>query len=249
MATRILIADHHAEDGEALAAFLTRQGLGTECWNAGDALLQRLAVQPPALVLLHRRVRTEPDLTVLRRLRAASSVPVMLRAMDGDDEVDRVLALEIGADDYLRQDTGPREVLARIRTVLRRVRIVPPRDDARGGWRLCLRQRELFAPDGRARHLTSAEFELLQSLARQQGMPVHRDALSLSVLRRPYHPEDRALDNIVLRLRRKLGDEGAAARLIKSVRGIGYVFVGFDVVTGMPPVAANEAAAEMAIAS
>src|SRR6187551_1897930 len=69
MAARILIADHHAEDGEALAAFLTRQGLGTECWNAGDALLQRLAVQPPALVLLHRRVRTEPDLTVLRRLR------------------------------------------------------------------------------------------------------------------------------------------------------------------------------------
>jgi DNA-binding response OmpR family regulator len=96
------------------------------------------------------------------------------------------------------------------------------------GWRLCLRQRELFAPDGAARNLTSAEFELLQILVRQQGAPVQRDGLSLAVLRRPYHPEDRALDNLILRLRRKLGDDGETPRLIKSVRGVGYVFVGFD---------------------
>jgi DNA-binding response OmpR family regulator len=108
----------------------------------------------------------------------------------------------------------------------------PPAAEIPAGWRLCLKQRELFAPDGAARHLTSAEFELMQTLLRQQGMPVHRDALSLQVLRRPHHPEDRALDNLVLRLRRKLGDEGANARLIKSVRGVGYVFTGFD---GAPP--------------
>jgi two-component system OmpR family response regulator len=248
MAPRILLADSEAAEAANLASFLVRQGLAAECWPAGEPLLQQVLMQPPALVLLHRRVRAEADHGLLRRLRATSAVPVVLRAMDGDDEVDRVLALEIGADDYLRQDTGPREVLARIRSVLRRVRLAPMREEARPGWRLCLRSRELFTPDGSPRHLTSAEFELLQGLARQQGMPVHRDALSLSVLRRPYHPEDRALDNIVLRLRRKLGDDGAAARLIKSVRGIGYVFVGFDVVPDLPPVAAN-GLAEMAIAS
>src|SRR4051794_21338876 len=102
MAARILLADSRDDDTGSLAAFLSRQGLATECLAAGELLLQRLAIQAPALVVLHRRVRAEPDLTVLRRLRMASAVPVMLRAMDGDDEVDRVLALEIGADDYLR---------------------------------------------------------------------------------------------------------------------------------------------------
>jgi DNA-binding response OmpR family regulator len=138
-----------------------------------------------------------------------------------------VQALEAGADDYVPSGTSARELLARIRTVLRRVRIESPAP-AKSGWRICLRQRELFAPDGQPRNLTSAEFELMQMLVRQQGAPVQRDALSLAVLRRPYHPEDRALDNLILRLRRKLGDEGASARLIKSVRGVGYVFVGFD---------------------
>lgn len=214
----MLIGARQDEAG-GLVAYLTRHGLGAETCPTGEAVLQRLTL--------------EPDLGVLRRLRAASTVPTILRAMDADDEVDRVLALEIGADDYLRQDTSPREVLARIRSVLRRGR-ASLRGEARAGWRLCLRQRELFAPDGSPRHLTSAEYDLLQSLARQQGVPVPRDTLSAAVLRRPYHPEDRALDNLVLRLRRKLGDDGAAARLIKSVRGVGYVFVGFETEAGPP---------------
>jgi DNA-binding response OmpR family regulator len=229
MSTRIILIDIQDDESSGLAAYLSKHGLTTEAWPGSTAMLQRLALSPPWLVLLHRRLRTEPDLGLLRRLRAVSPVPTILRAMDADDEVDRVLALEIGADDYLRHDTSPREVLARIRSVLRRVRGTPAaQSPAKPGWRLCLKQRELFAPDGSPRHLTSAEFELMQSLVRQQGMPVQRDALSLAVLRRPYHPEDRALDNLVLRLRRKLGDDAASARLIKSVRGVGYVFVGFD---------------------
>ncbi len=236
MTTRILIVDPHHGDASALSAYLAGHGLGSEAVTGGEPALRQVAASPPRLVLLHRRVRSEPDLGLLRRLRAVSAVPMMLRAMDADDEVDRVLALEIGADDYLRQDTSPREVLARIRSLLRRGRTMV-RSEAPSGWRLCLRRRELFAPDGTARHLTSAEFELLQTLARQQGMAVARDALSLAVLRRPYHPEDRALDNLVLRLRRKLGGEEEGARLIKSIRGVGYVFVGFDAAT--PPAAAE----------
>jgi len=251
MATRIILIDVNDDESAGLAAYLSKHGLATETWPGSAPVLQRLALSPPWLVLLHRRLRVEPDLGLLRRLRAVSPVPTILRAMDADDEVDRVLALEIGADDYLRHDTSPREVLARIRSVLRRVRAPASQVQTRPGWRLCLKQRELFAPDGSPRHLTSAEFELMQSLARQQGMPVQRDALSLAVLRRPYHPEDRALDNLVLRLRRKLGDDGASAKLIKSVRGVGYVFVGFDAQppgrTG--PAANSEQPAERALAS
>ncbi len=226
-ATRIILIDADQQEGTALAAYLARHGLPTETCPAADPILPRIASEPPWLVLLHRRLRLEPDLGALRRLRAVSTVPAILRAMDADDEVDRVLALEIGADDYLPSATSARELLARIRTVLRRARQAQAAEP-RHGWRLCLRQRELFGPDGGARNLTSAEFELLQILVRQQGAPVQRDALSLAVLRRPYHPEDRALDNLILRLRRKLGDDGASARLIKSVRGVGYVFVGFE---------------------
>jgi DNA-binding response OmpR family regulator len=227
MAARVFLVDADPAEGSSLAAYLSRNGLPAETWPAREPLLHRLAANPPWLVVLHRRVKAEPDLATLRRLRAVSAVPAILRAMDADDEHDRVLALEAGADDYVASGTSPRELLARIRTILRRTRIETP-GEPRSGWRLCLRQRELFAPDGTARNLTSAEFELMQILVRQQGAPVQRDALSLAVLRRPYHPEDRALDNLILRLRRKLGDDGASARLIKSVRGVGYVFVGFD---------------------
>jgi DNA-binding response OmpR family regulator len=231
--SRIILLDSHREEAASFAAYLATNGLATETVPNADPVLRVLLNDPPGLVLVHRRLRTEPDLGMLRRLRAVSHVPVILRAMDGDDEFDRVLALELGADDYVASGISTREVLARVRTVLRRARGgMPLLEEGPSRWHLCLKRRELFAPDGTARALTSTEFELLQILARQQGHPVQRNALSLAVLRRPYHPEDRALDNLVLRLRRKLDDEGAAARLIKSVRGIGYVFVGFDQAPG-----------------
>lgn len=235
MTARIVLIDRRREDSAALAAYLGRHGLATDTWHQAEPIVSRLTSDPPGLVIINRRLQQDADLGLLRRLRSATSVPIILRAVDSDDEVDRVLALEIGADDYAPSGISPRELLARIRTVMRRAAVGPaPVAETRAGWRLCLKQRELFAPDGAPRHLTSAEFELMQTLLRQQGMPVHRDALSLQVLRRPHHPEDRALDNLVLRLRRKLGDEGANARLIKSVRGVGYVFTGFDLAEEPP---------------
>jgi DNA-binding response OmpR family regulator len=240
MAARIVLLDRHAETGAGAAAYLARNGLKAEVLPLAEATLRQLAAAPPGLVLLHHRLEHDRDLALLRRLRAVTPVPTILRAMDADDEVDRVMALELGADDYLPSATSAREMLARIRCVLRRAGT--PADAGGGGWRFCPRQREVFGPDGAPRLLTSAEFELLHALMRHQGQPVPRETLSLTVLRRPYHPEDRALDNLVLRLRRKVGDDGASARLIKSVRGVGYVFAGFEVLGG--PAGGSEPAAE-----
>ncbi|MGG5811289.1 winged helix-turn-helix domain-containing protein [Falsiroseomonas sp. CW058] len=231
IAARIVLIDREQEAGTGTAAYLGRNGLQVDMLPAADSTLRHVASRPPGLVVLHHRLELDRDLGLLRRIRAVSAVPTIMRAMDADDEVDRVMALELGADDYLSSHASPRELLARIRSVLRRAGggAVPAGES---GWRICPRQRELFGPDGAPRGLTSAEYELLHGLVRQQGVPVQRDALSLAVLRRPYHPEDRALDNLVLRLRRKLNDDGASARLIKSVRGVGYVFVGFDAAEG-----------------
>ncbi len=229
MTTRVLLFDEQPAEGVAVATWLTGQGFETETWSEAEAALRRVAAADgPWLVLRHRRLLTAPDLGLLHRLRAASPVPAILRAMDRDDEADRVAALDAGADDYLARETSARELLARIRCVLRRSRgVAGAGPDPAPRFSLCLKRRELFGPDGAPRNLTSAEFDLLQILARQQGTPVARELLSQAVLRRPYHPEDRALDNLVLRLRRKLSDEGDTPQLIKSVRGVGYVFTGF----------------------
>jgi DNA-binding response OmpR family regulator len=189
-------------------------------------------------------MRLASDLGLVSHLRSLSTVPIILRAVDADDEVDRISALELGADDYLPAGISLREALARIRSALRRApSAAPPAGAAQAGWRLCLRNRELFAGDGSPRLLTSAEFDLLRVLQGHQGVPVQRDALSLAVLRRPYHPDDRALDNLVLRVRRKLDDTGPSARVIKSVRGIGYIFLGFD--PGVPIALRTGAAPDM----
>jgi DNA-binding response OmpR family regulator len=229
MAKRIFLIDEHPEESAALAAYLGSNGFIAEVWSEPEPMLRRLADSPPWLVLFQRRVRGQLGLQLLRRIRAASAVPLILRAIGGDDELDRILALEIGADDYVPSGMSTRELLARIRCVLRRSRGLAASAESAPShrWRLCVEQRELFGPDGQPRHLTAAEFELLQLLVRAQGTPVPRETMSQAVLRRPYHPEDRALDNLVLRLRRKLEDENSSTPIIKAVRGVGYVFIGF----------------------
>jgi DNA-binding response OmpR family regulator len=229
MAKRIFLIDEHPEESAALAAYLGANGFVTEVWSEAEPALRRLADQPPWLILFQRRVRGQIGLQLLRRIRAVSPVPLILRAVGADDELDRILALEIGADDYVPSGMSARELLARIRCVLRRARGIASFAEAAPArrWRLCVESRELFGPDQQPRNLTAAEFELLQLLVRAQGTPVARETMSQAVLRRPYHPEDRALDNLVLRLRRKLEEEASSAQTIKAVRGVGYVFIGF----------------------
>ena len=155
------------------------------------------------------------------------------------DDTETIVALELGADDVIRKSTDRREILARIRAAARRQQArqsAPPETASQAdsgarssSWCFLPHRRELTDPAGRAVMLTTAEFKLLDALVASTGRPLHRHDLSLAVLGRQYGGADRSIDNLVAKLRRKLGDPAKQARMIKTARPLGYVFTGFDI--------------------
>jgi DNA-binding response OmpR family regulator len=219
---------------ERLRAFLAEHRLACGLHGEADALLEGIAGGPPRLVLLGGEDLAAP-LSALRRLRGVSRVPCILLA-GGLDEAGGALARDIGADDAADRAAPFPAVLARIRAVLRRAEwggadAAPPVALATAapagldGWRLLPDRRQLLRPDGRECPLTTAEFDLVRVLVERRGRAVSRDAIAQTVFGRPFRPEDRTVDNLVLRLRRKL--EAADPRAIRTVRGAGYMFAGF----------------------
>jgi DNA-binding response OmpR family regulator len=228
---------------ERLRAFLAEQGLPCGLHAEADSLFESLSARPPPppprLVLIGVE---EPGgaLPVLRRLRAASRVPCILLA-GGLDEAAGAAARDAGADDAADRAAPLPAVLARIRAVLRRAEWgAGPAGSAPAapgsaaavaatvgldGWRLLPDRRQLLRPDGCECPLTTAEFDLVRVLVERRGRAVSRDAIARSVFGRPFRPEDRTVDNLVLRLRRKL--DTAHPQAIRTVRGLGYMFAGF----------------------
>jgi len=222
-----------------LRAFFAGQGLPCDTHGEPDALLESLAAaRPPRLVLLGGENAVAP-LPALRRLRNVSRVPCIL-LVSGLDEGGGILAREAGADDAMDRAATLPALLARVRAVLRRAEwgagAGPPPAAALAtpaaavgagldGWRLLPERRQLLRPDGRECPLTTAEFDLVRVLVERRGRAVSRDAIAQSVFGRPFRPEDRTVDNLVLRLRRKL--DAADPRAIRTVRGAGYMFAGF----------------------
>jgi|GEM_PF-2696369 len=207
------------------------------------ALLDGEAGLPPADLLVLRPPGAGRDgLRMLQRIRTASPIAVVLIGHSCDRFGDRVAALELGADDYLAPGMPLPEMIARIRAVLRRAagggtRALSRADGAgaappiQGGWRLAVHRRALVATDGgRTLPLTGAEYELLRQLQRAGGAAVDRDTISRLVFRRPWRVEDRAVDGLVKRLRRKLAGEAIA-----SVRGVGYALRFAEPETGSEP--------------
>ena len=193
-----------------------------ETW---PACLEALAQTPPALVLLDQRLGQVDTVPLLPRLREATGAPIII--LTGNrEEADRIVALEMGADDFLLKPISGRELVARIRAHMRRDR--PGQSEAAKkakSWQLDLRRRMLARPDGTEIDLTSAEFDLLATLAETPGHAIDRDTLTQRVLHRAWHADDRSLDNLVVRLRRKLGAGGD--KTIATIRGQGYAFTGF----------------------
>jgi DNA-binding response OmpR family regulator len=186
-----------------------------------DTLVAAAAAGLPDAVLLVPESLAGPDgIAAIRRLRAASATPCVVVATPEDTAADRVEALDCGADEVLHGGIPVPEAIARIRATLRRARpAAPPVADpaALGRWRLHATGRRLDAPGGPAQRLTSAEFDLVAILAAAQGAAVDREAISRRVFRRPWRPDDRAVDSLVKRLRRKMPTDA-----IHSVRGVGY---------------------------
>jgi DNA-binding response OmpR family regulator len=220
----LVVVERDASFGAELAGYLEGQGYPTLLVPDLAALLRLLELGQPALVLLGEQ--EAGVLPALGRLRDASRLPCIVLAAEPDRTIE-ILALEAGADDYLAASLPPRAILARIRSLLRRC--APAAEPAQApcarGWQFHPTQRRLLRPDGSECELTTAEFDLLRLLIQAEGLPVSRDDIAATVFRRRLHPEDRSVDNLVLRLRRKLGP--AQARAIKTVRGAGYMFAGF----------------------
>ncbi len=232
----VLIVEDDTALAEEMALTLADYGMRPVVANTWDATIAAVTADAPDLIILDQRlgrVDTLPRIGILRGLTAA---PVLM--LTGNRaETDRIVALEIGADDFLLKPISGRELVARIRAHLRRHQQAKPAERAAGtateaagaaqsgGWTLMMLERELRRSDGSLVPLTGAEFDLLAVLAEVHGQPVDRETLTKRVLRRPWRPDDRALDNLVMHLRRKLGAGGE--RAITAIRSQGYVFTGF----------------------
>lgn len=226
--SHILVIDDDREIRELLGKFLEKQGLRvTLARDARDARkLWPLARYN--LVVLDLMMPGESGLDLARWLRGQSPVPiVMLTAMG--EETDRIVGLELGADDYMAKPFNPRELLARIRAVLRRAQgpdapeAVSDQNMRFAGWVLEPTRRRLLNPDGAEVPLTGGEYELLTTLLDRPNRVLTRDMLMDLIHNRQPGPFDRAIDVAISRLRRKLEDDGRNPSVIKTVRGGGYV--------------------------
>jgi two-component system response regulator CpxR len=220
----ILLIDDDVELCSMLIDYLGRYGFRVTAVHRGDKGLKAALEKPFALVLLDVMLPGIDGFEVLRRIRASSTVNVLLLTARGED-VDRIVGLEIGADDYLSKPFNPRELLARMRAVLRRSINVPVQSEQSTlkveGLELNPSARTVFQ-DGKKIELTDVEFALLEALMRAAGKMVSREDLSEKVLGRQFHPFDRSLDMHVSRLRRKLTEGGAPEDQVKTIRGAGY---------------------------
>jgi len=223
---KILIIDDDVELCELVGEYLTREGFEVEAVHNGDKGLECALSSQPALVVLDIMLPGMTGLEVLRRLRSESMMPVLILTARGDD-VDRIVGLEIGADDYLAKPFNPRELVARVRAILRRSKAGPLATAASvtvgdveldPGARTVTRQGELL-------ELTAVEFSLLEALMRSAGQVVTREYLAQTVLGRRFMAYDRSIDMHVSKLRKKLGPQpGGEGERIKTVRGVGYIY-------------------------
>ena len=225
---RILIIDDDVALCELVTEYLEPLGFQIESVHRGDAGAERALAGEHSLVVLDVMLPGLNGFEVLRRIRAESKIPVLMLTARGDD-IDRIVGLEIGADDYLPKPFNPRELTARIRAILRRTTSDTPADQALerrlhvgdveldGGTRAITR-------GGQNVELTAVEFDLLEKLLRSAGQIVTREELSKQVLGRSSSPFDRSIDMHISNLRKKLGHRVDETERIKTVRGVGYIY-------------------------
>jgi two-component system OmpR family response regulator len=229
---RLLVVDDDRDIRELLARFLGKHGFGVDTAADGREVDRVLSERHYDLLILDIMMPGEDGFSICRRLRKQSAIPIIMLTAAGDD-TDRIVGLELGADDYLAKPFNPRELLARIKAVLRRTQSPPAAANeappAMGaiqfdGFRLQPDQRELRDRNGQEVALTSGEFELLMVFLQHPQRVLNRDQLLDLTKGREAGPFDRSIDVQLSRLRRKIESDPKNPRLIKTVRGGGYLF-------------------------
>jgi two-component system, OmpR family, response regulator len=223
----VLVVDDDAEIRNLVAEYLTQNGYRVSTARDGPALRRALEAESPDLLVLDLMLPGEDGLALCRELRATSNLPVIMLTARGD-EIDRIIGIEMGADDYLGKPFNPRELLARIRSVLRRARALPAAQSQAkrlrfAGWTLDCTARHLVDQEGIIVPLSGAQFRLLAAFLQHPESVLDREKLMDLTLGREATPFDRSIDVQVSRLRQLLRDGGREPRIIKTVRNGGYV--------------------------
>lgn len=227
----ILVVDDDAEIRDLLGKFLEEHGFTTTLARDGEEMTKVLNDHPYDLVILDLMLPGEDGLSLCRKIRNQSALPIIMVTAAGE-EVDRIIGLEMGADDYVSKPFNPRELLARVRAILRRSGHHQKEEDQNSptcelfkfaNWTLDRTRRRLISPDDVEITLSAGEFELLVALVEQPQKVLSRDQLSEITKNREASPFDRSIDIQISRIRRKIEPDPKKPTLIKTVRGGGYV--------------------------
>ena len=227
---RILVVDGDDAMTDAIVNYFHEHSMRAVRASGRNDMTSQFTIDEPDLVILEVHLGNEDGLDLLREIRARSDVPIILTSKHHRDEIDRIIGLELGADDYLTKPFGLRELLARVRALLRRRRCAAVARDPQsacyrfGGWRLDRRTRQLTDPLDAPVALTKGLFALLVAFLDAPQRPLTREHL-LNATRVHEDVFDRSIDIQILRLRRKLEAEPDAPRIIQTQRGVGYVFM------------------------
>lgn len=229
MSNHILVVDDHRDIREPLAKYLTQNGFRVSIAEDAASARQILAANAIELIVLDVMMPGEDGLSLCRHIQATSETPVILLTAMAD-ETDRIIGLEVGADDYVTKPFNPRELVARIKAVLRRTKALPPQNIQIenkvyefAGWRLDITKRAVIDTNDVSLALSTAEFDLLMSFVTHPGIVLSRDQLLDLTRGRDAIPFDRSIDNQISRLRKKLEIDPKNPELIKTVWGGGYM--------------------------
>ncbi|MCH8551481.1 MAG: response regulator transcription factor [Natronospirillum sp.] len=227
-ATHVLVVDDDLEITQLLNAYLTRNQFRVSVAHNGTQMMSRLDHHDVDLIVLDIMMPGDDGFTLCQKLRTRSDIPIIMLTA-GSDETDRIIGLELGADDYMTKPFNPRELLARIKAVLRRVEDRKQHGFNRaeqlkfGVWTLDVQQRQLHHERGDRLSLNGADYDLLQIFLQHPGEVISRESLFQRLKGRELSPYDRSIDVQISRLRHKLNDDGKSPQLIKTVRGQGYL--------------------------
>jgi two-component system, OmpR family, response regulator len=232
MVKHVLVVDDDPAMRDVVGSYLESHNFRVSLAADGRAMKRVLSDQPVDLMILDLKLADEDGLELMRGIDTQSDVPIIVLTGHRRDETDRVVGLELGADDYMMKPFGLRELLARVRAVLRRAQAGERRARQKekhlryrfAGWELDTRRRRLITPAGAARALTAGEFNLLTALLRSPQQVLSREQLLTASRLHDEEVLDRSIDISILRLRRKLEADPSEPRLIRTERGAGYVF-------------------------